>query len=251
LASAYDYSLADDNAPTDNALPYLEASLFNDSANGPAQKADPMIDIAEWAGDLVDAMTDLSGGTAYAAIVGILTVCGLGIPIPEDITLLAAGLLASTGKISFSGALVAGFLGVIFGDAVLFFLGRKYGKRIFLLPGFRRIFTPERVRLAEAKVKGNGPFICFVARFLPGIRSPTFAMAGAMGVRPIVFFSLDGFAALISVPVWVSLGFWFGENWDEAIDRARRAEGFILTAIGSLVLGYVIYRLWRKRKRGR
>ena len=194
---------------------------------------------------IFSAVSGLTGLAAYATIVGILVICGLGIPIPEDITLLAAGLLASNGNISLAGALAAGFGGVLFGDAFLFFMGRRYGKRIFALPGFRRIFTEERTRAAESRIRKNGPFICFIARFLPGLRSPVFAMAGALGVKPLTFFLLDGFAAAISVPIWVYLGYWFGSNLEEALRQVKHIQVYIFSGLGVLILGYVGFKFWR------
>lgn len=198
--------------------------------------------------DLFSAMSGMSSVAIYAAIIGILLICGLGIPIPEDITLLAAGLLASTGHISLPGALAAGFSGVMIGDSFLFFMGRKYGARIFGLPGFRRIFTPTRIAKAEDRVRRNGHFICFIARFLPGLRSPIFALAGAMGVKPSVFLMQDGFAALISVPVWVYLGFWLGKNWEEQFARVEKLQQYFFIAIGAILVSYITYRVLRKRK---
>ena len=140
-------------------------------------------------------LSGFSGFTAYAAILFVLLICGLGVPIPEDITLICAGILAGTQKISLAGAFIAGFVGVMIGDAFLFFLGRKLGERAFELPMIRKIFTPKRKQLAKEKVVNNSKFICFTARFLPGLRSAVFLTAGVMGVKPKVFFLLDGFAA--------------------------------------------------------
>ncbi|MCM2282357.1 MAG: DedA family protein [Bdellovibrionaceae bacterium] len=206
------------------------------------------MDPVRLATDLFNAMSDMSGFAAYGAIIGVLLICGLGVPIPEDITLLAAGLLASSGHITLGGALIAGFTGVMIGDSFLFFMGRKFGAKIFGLPGFRRIFTPERIRRAEDRVRRNGHFICFIARFLPGLRSPIFALAGAMGVKPSVFLMQDGFAALISVPVWVYVGFWLGENWEEQFARVEKLQDIFLAVIGIVVLGYFVFRFFRKRK---
>lgn len=197
---------------------------------------------------LFDSLSGLSGPLAYATIVGILFICGLGVPIPEDITLLAAGLLAAHGSISLNGALLAGFVGVMLGDALLFFMGRKFGKKVFALPGLRNLFTDVRIAAAEAKIRRNGPFICFVARFLPGLRSPIFAMSGALGVRPVTFFLLDGFAALISVPVWVVLGYWFGNNLDDALAKAKHIQSYLFGGLGVLIVGYIIYRFLKKRR---
>lgn len=198
---------------------------------------------------LITNLSQLDGLTAYSAIIGLLLICGLGVPLPEDITLIAAGILAALGSISLPGAMIAGFFGVLAGDAFLFTIGRVYGRKAFQLPLIRTIMTPKRIALAERKIIRNSHFICFTARFLPGLRSPIFLMSGIMGVRPIVFYGLDGFAALISVPVWVYVGFWVGENLDDALKVAERVQLSLGAAILVLIAAYIGFRRWRKNRR--
>lgn len=194
-------------------------------------------------------LSNLDGVTAYSTIVGLLLICGLGVPLPEDITLIAAGVLSGLHKISFMGALVAGFFGVLIGDAILYTLGRVYGRRAFQLPFIRTVMTPRRIALAERRIIRNSHLICFTARFLPGLRSPIYLMAGSMGVRPLVFYGLDGIAALISVPVWVLLGRWFGENMDLALKIAQRVQLSVFVGIALLIAGYFIIRRVRRNQR--
>ena len=198
--------------------------------------------------ELITFLSGFSGLTAYAAILFVLLICGLGVPIPEDITLVAAGILAALGKISLTGAMIAGFVGVLIGDAFLFFIGRRYGYRVFTLPVFKTIFTEKRILMARKKIISNSRFICFTARFLPGLRAPIYLTAGIMGVRPIVFLTLDGLAALISVPVWVYLGWHFGNNLDEALAYAMSAQKYIILTIASLVAIYVAWKFYQRRK---
>ena len=185
---------------------------------------------------------------AYGLILGVLFGCGVGIPIPEDITLITAGILSATGTISFWGAIAAGFVGVLMGDTILFFLGRKYGPRVYTWPGFRRIFTPERVALAENKIRRNAKAICFIARFMPGLRAPVYLTAGTMGVKPWVFFFSDGFAALISVPIWVFLGNWFGENLEYLLRLAKKINFALFIVLGCVLIGYLLFRKFRRRE---
>lgn len=198
---------------------------------------------------LITTISQLDGMTAYSAIIGLLLICGLGVPLPEDITLIAAGMLAALGSISLPGAMIAGFLGVMAGDAFLYTVGRIYGRRAFNFPVIRTIMTPKRIALAERKIRRNSHFICFTARFLPGLRSPVFLLSGIMGVRPLVFYGLDGFAALISVPLWVYVGFWVGENLDHALAIAERVQLSIAAVGVVLVAAYFGYRRWRKNRR--
>lgn len=199
--------------------------------------------------DLVLFLTSLSGLSAYAVILGLLLLCGLGLPLPEDVTLVSAGILAGMGNIHLSGALVAGFVGVLIGDAFLFTIGRTYGRRVFEWPVFRRVFTPKRVALAERKILSNSRFICFTARFLPGLRSPIYLTAGTLGVRPLIFYGLDGLAALISVPVWVLLGWWFGQNIDAALEFASSLQKWVLLGVVGLIIGYIAIKFVLKKRR--
>lgn len=202
------------------------------------------------ASHLIEFLQRFDGVTAYAVILGMLLVCGLGVPLPEDITLIGAGILAAFGSISLPGGLIAGFFGVLVGDAILFFAGRHYGRAVFELPGFRRVFTPERILLAERKVLSNSRFICFTARFLPGLRAPIYLTAGIMGVRPMTFLTLDCVAALLSVPIWVVGGWWFAlhVDIDTGLSYAKKAQHYIVLAV---VVGVVGYFLIRRSFKGR
>ncbi len=183
----------------------------------------------------------LSGFNAYAFILAVLFGCGMGVPIPEDITLIAAGYLAGKGQITFAGAMIVGFFGVLLGDTVLFFLGKKFGRRVFTLPLARLIFTEERVKRAEERIQNNAKLICFTARFAPGLRSAIFLTAGVLRVPFRTFISQDGFAALISVPVWV----WAGWSFHSEIDRAfALADEALIYVLGFVAL-VAIYLFWK------
>jgi membrane protein DedA with SNARE-associated domain len=171
--------------------------------------------------------------------------------LPEDITLAAAGILALSGSISMPGAIAAGFFGVMAGDAFLYVVGRVYGRRAFNLPLIRLIMTPRRIALAERRLTRNSKFICFTARFLPGLRSPIFLMAGIIGVRPLVFYGLDGLAALISVPLWVIIGYFVGQNIDVALKVIERVQLSLLGAVIALIVAYVGWKRYRKIRRAR
>jgi membrane protein DedA with SNARE-associated domain len=197
---------------------------------------------------LITFLAGFHGVTAYALIFGVLLSCGLGVPLPEDITIISAGILAALKSIKFPGALLVCFLGVLAGDSFLFFMGRIYGYRIFRLPGFRSIFTESRIQIARTKVLRNSKFICFTGRFLPGLRAPIFLTAGIMGVHPFVFLILDGSAAMISVPVWVYVGWLFGSNLDQALAIALKTQKYFIGAVVLLFLVYLWFKAWAARR---
>ncbi|HEX4925827.1 MAG TPA: DedA family protein, partial [Bdellovibrionales bacterium] len=159
--------------------------------------------------------------------------------------LIAAGMLAAAGSISLPGAYVAGYIGVLMGDVLLFMIGRKYGRRVFQLPVFRRIFTEERIVQAEQAIQKNANKICFTARFLPGLRAPIYLTAGILKVRPIVFLFQDGLAALLSVPIWVYIGYKFGSEMDTVLSVAKKIQIYILLGIAALI----VFWLWRRAQK--
>lgn len=198
---------------------------------------------------LLTQLSTLDGLTAYSAIVGLLLVSGLGVPLPEDITLIGAGVLTALGSISIWGAVTVGIFGVLLGDAILYTLGRVYGRKAFTLPLIRTIMTPRRIVMAERRILRNSHFICFTARFLPGLRAPIYLTAGIMGVRPVVFYGLDGLAALISVPIWIWVGNWVGENLEVGLMIADRVQWALVAGFIAIVAGYLIYRRSYKKRR--
>lgn len=197
--------------------------------------------IIDW---FIEALRTMDGGTAYLVVLGTLGLCGLGLPMPEDIILISAGFLAAMGKFSLFAAIAAGMVGVLMGDAVLFFLGRRYGQEAFQLPFIRRIMPPERVAMAQQRVQENARFICFIARFLPGLRSPIYLTAGAMQIPPSTYIMQDGLAAAISVPFWVVVGWYFGDRIEAALEWAASVQMYIGVVV-LLAIAIYVWRRWR------
>mgnify|MGYP003348214624 CR=1 FL=1 len=163
----------------------------------------------------------------YWAVFVMLLICGFGIPVPEDVTLVTGGVIAGLGHADVHTMFAVGMAGVLIGDGTMFILGRLFGPRIIRLPLFHRVLTPERFEKAQTAFHKYGKWVMFVARFLPGLRTPVFFSAGmSHRVTFLTWLLMDGFAALISVPVFVWLGhfLWlrFGSNFSnlsKAISR--------------------------------
>ena len=66
----------------------------------------------------------------YAKLAGLLLLCGLGLPIPEDISLIAGGYLAHLGTVDLHRIFLVCFLAVLGGDSIAFGLGRGFGSKL-------------------------------------------------------------------------------------------------------------------------
>jgi membrane protein DedA with SNARE-associated domain len=135
------------------------------------------------------------------------------------------------------------------GDGIMFAAGRLYGERVLRFRPVAKIMTPERFAATQEKFARYGNWVLFVARFLPGLRSPIFLTAGMTRRIPYWrFLMMDGFAALISVPVWVYLGYFGARNREWLMHMVHRGQAGILIAlaVAGLVLG--VY-FWRKKRK--
>jgi len=200
---------------------------------------------------LLEHLIALFADSGYLAVFAALLLCGAGAPLPEDITLVAGGVIAGLGFANVHAMAVVALVGVLAGDAAMFLLGHRHGARILRWPLVARLLTPERYARVQEKFARYGNRLLFLARFLPGMRTAVYVTAGATHrVSFLRFFLLDGLAALISVPVWVYLGY-FGANnraWLAMWIGRGQHGAWILATLAALVL---LALWWRRHRRGR
>jgi membrane protein DedA with SNARE-associated domain len=185
---------------------------------------------------LVDFLINFYGPTPYFVIFGILLACGLGLPIPEDITLFAAGLLAYYGITNVYVTIAVCFLGVMLGDFAIFWLGATYGKKLTRKWFFHKLLPDDRLAMVQAKIKKKGNRLVFAARFMPGLRAPVYFTAGSLHLPYRVFLFYDGLAALISVPAIVGAVYYFGDYMDKVVRVIQRIEHGIIFVIAAVIL---------------
>jgi len=195
-------------------------------------------------------LSSFSGPGAYGAVFVVLLACGLGVPIPEDITLFAGGYMAYKGLASVYWMIAIAFAGVMVGDSIIFLLGRKFGMRLARKGFFRKVLPPERLERVSLMLKKRGYTLIFFARFMPGFRAPVYFSSGTLGLPFRVFFFFDGLAALISVPLLVYLVYTFGDRVDQIVEIIQKVEGGIAIAIFSVILLF-IGKWYVKKKRAR
>lgn len=200
---------------------------------------------------LIDFLLNFHGPMPYLIVFGILLACGLGLPIPEDITLVVGGVLAYYGLCNVWVMIAVCLAGVMVGDSIVYGLGRKYGRELTRKWFFRRILSEERLEIVQSKFQKYGNKLIFAARFMPGLRAPIFFSAGVLHLPFRVFFWFDGFAALLSVPAIIGSVYHFGDEIEKVIQIIRRLEyGILLVIIGGIVLMIGKWLLAQRKPRG-
>ncbi len=180
------------------------------------------------------------------AVFTALVLTPFGLPIPEDVSLLVAGVLVRLGHAVLPAAFLVGWSGVMIGDSIAWTMGRKVG----LHPsGFiARLVGHEDIERIERFYRRFGSWAILIARQFPGMRLPAFFFAGASGIPYRRFFAIDGSAAVLTASIYIALGYTFADNLPRILawlDRMR----VVGTAVLGLAAILVAWRILRRRLR--
>ncbi|AGG87464.1 MULTISPECIES: DedA family protein [Rhodanobacter] len=198
--------------------------------------------------DLLQQLVTIFAENGYVAVFIALMICGAGLPLPEDITLVAGGVIAGLGYANVHVMFALTMFGVLLGDCAIFLLGHHYGARILQWRFVARVLTPSRYVKVQEKFDHYGNRMLFFARFLPGMRTTVYLTAGTTHrVSFLRFLLIDTMAALISVPFWVYLGYFGANNHEWLVKWMHRGQSSLWVLIGLLLLTVLV--LWWKHRR--
>ena len=161
---------------------------------------------------------------------------GVGLPLPGETVLIAAGALAHQGSLTLWETLVMGSFGAVVGGQAGYCVGRFAGRPFVLRWGRYAFITPERLSRAETFFEQHGGKAVFFARFITGLRVFGSLVAGMsrMSWRKFTFYSVLGgvvwatAAVTLGYFLWVSIG--LVEHWIGRISLLL-AAGLVLVVI--------------------
>ncbi len=169
----------------------------------------------------------------HAGLFLLLVGGGVGLPLPEDLTLLAAGVLAHQHVLRLRDVIAIGFAGVVCADWIIYLAGRRYGRGIVALPVLARLFGAARLDAVRGAVERHGARAVFA-----------FLAAGTFGVPAYRFALAEAAGSAIFVPAMATLGFLFSDRAELLARDVRRVHHW-LVLLGLLALAlYLGLRAW-------
>lgn len=184
----------------------------------------------------------------YPALFALLFACGLGLPLPEDIPLITAGILIENGQFHWAIAALCAWLGIIGGDCVLYNLGKRFGADITKIPVLGRHVNAERMARVEHWFAHWGVWVVVVGRMFAGIRGAMVVVAGATRFTFWKFLIADGLAAVVSGGLFLILGYTFARNLHRLHELVHQIKGGMLIGGVALLALIVLLILWRRHK---
>jgi membrane protein DedA with SNARE-associated domain len=194
-------------------------------------------------------MLDWIEQTSYLGIVLFLALTGIGLPVPEEVPIVAAGVASKAGALKWYYALPACLVGALLGDSLMYAIGRFFGARILKEhPWWSGFLTPEREKTIEDLLKKHGIKAFFVARFLVGLRSPFYLTAGILRVKYRWFLFADFLCASVVIGGFFGLAYLFGDRITGLIQSLERGFTLVAVAVTLVALAVVAFFSFRRRR---
>jgi membrane protein DedA with SNARE-associated domain len=118
----------------------------------------------------------------YLVVAGIVLTESMGVPIPGELTLVSAALLAASGVTNIFGVAAAAAIGAIVGDSIGYYIGHRGGRPLLERFGrrFPKHFGPPHLARAEKIFLRWGAWAVFFGRFVALLRILAGPLAGAL-----------------------------------------------------------------------
>jgi membrane protein DedA with SNARE-associated domain len=186
---------------------------------------------------------------AVYLVVGLMIMIeSLGIPVPGEIALVTAAVLATQHKLAVAPEWIAasGSAGAIAGDSIGFYIGHRVGKPLFEWLGrkFPRHFGPAHVAVAERYFTRHGAWAVFFGRFIALLRIFSGPLAGSLHMPYGRFFLANASGGIIWASGLTYLIWYLGQAAEKWLSRASW-----IGLAAAILVGLAITLLIRRRTR--
>jgi membrane protein DedA with SNARE-associated domain len=182
----------------------------------------------------------------YLGILALLLLGGLGAPIPEEMPIVAAGILSHQGIARWWIALPICLVGILVGDLALYTIGRRWGERVLNWRVVRRVLTRKRELALKAAYRRHAVKTVIMMRHITGIRAAAFLTAGIAHVPWRTFLLADAGAALVGVPLEFGLAYLFTSQIEGILADVHQVQRWLGLGALFMVTIAVLVGLWRR-----
>ena len=184
----------------------------------------------------------------YIGIFILLILGDIGLPFPEDATLILSGFLIAQKVTKPLPTFMVVYSGLLLTDFSLYWVGKKYGRKVIEHKRFRRILSVERLLTLEEKFRKWGIYVVFVGRHFLGIRAQIFLAAGVMKMSTLKFIMADAASAILTMTLMVGIGFLGGNSIEILQKDVKRVEHIGILILAILFTGWIVYKYFKNRK---
>jgi membrane protein DedA with SNARE-associated domain/uncharacterized tellurite resistance protein B-like protein len=194
-------------------------------------------------------VSQLPPGAIYTVLALLAAVENVIPPVPSDAAVALGAFLTNRGLTTPLGVFSVTWCANLAGAAAVYFVSRRYGRRVFATRMGRRLLAPRSLAIIEREYLRFGMVGIFISRFLPGIRAVVPPFAGLVHLSPLRTLVPMGVASAIWYGGITLLGSVIGAEWsriNRIILGVNRTLGILAAML--VVLGGLMYLLNRRRR---
>lgn len=198
-------------------------------------------------------------GHVYTFVILFMFASSFGLPIPEEVVLVTAGLVAHIAHdkvahpppypdavgVDVLTLVIVCFFAVFISDLLVFFIGKYFGVKIIKSDLFRRKVDGDIFQKVNKWFSKYGALSCGLFRFMPGLRFFGHMSCGLLGIPFAKFALIDGLAVLISVPTQVYFVATYGNI---VLEKMKDFKFFVLIVFCLALVFFVSKKLINKQR---
>ncbi|MBY8883239.1 DedA family protein [Streptomyces sp. PTM05] len=182
----------------------------------------------------------------YVVVAAVIGVESLGIPLPGEIVLVSASLLAVGHTVDPLAVGASAVVGAVIGDSIGYAIGHRYGKAIFERLGrrFPKHFGPDHIAKAERSFQRWGMWAVFFGRFIAFLRIFAGPLAGVLRMPYWKFLTANLLGGIAWAGGTTAAVYYVGvvaEKWLKDISYVGLAAALVAIAAGVAIA-------WRRSK---
>lgn len=184
---------------------------------------------------------------SYLGIFLLMVLTGCGLPVPEEVFIIGAGVLSANGELRPEFAFPAALLGALVGDAAMYGIGYRFGHGLLQRhPKLSKLVGAHREETFERAIERHGLKVLLLARFMVGVRGPVYLAAGVVRMPFLRFLMWDLLCATLVVGAFFSLAYFFGQEIADLLTDAEMGLTVIVLAV-AVVVAFVALRRHRRK----
>jgi len=200
--------------------------------------------------NFINSLIEIFGHFGYQGIVFLMALESSIIPVPSELVIPPAGILAARGEMNLLWVIIFGVAGSLIGAIISYWISWILGRAVIYLLADHQLarilhITPEKVERAEKFFRRYGSISVFVGRLLPVVRHLISIPAGfsRMNFGKFVLYTFLGSA------IWVSVlaigGYYLGAQAELIAENFRM---IIEVLVALAIIAGIFYWLYRIKK---
>ncbi len=198
--------------------------------------------------EILNTLLNLVALYGYPVVALTVFIGYLGIPVPSEGVLMAAGALTLDGGLNFYFLIFMVSSIAISGDILAYYLGRKYGIEFIRQYGKYVSVSEKLINDLGSTLQRWGVSAIFLTRWLlTPLGIPMSLLSGTTKYSFKLFLSAVVAGEILWVTIYVYLGYFLGSNWPVIYAYLENFIGLILTLSAGILLLYLGYRVYQSR----